>query len=139
MAQKSVVDIAKAQVLAYNEKDWGAARASLAPGVVYDELGTQRKIQGVDDVLEAWRGWATAMPDSKASFDSAVASGNTAVLEMTWRGTHKGPLKTSTGEIPATGKKFEIRACQVVEVANDKVQSVHHYFDMATLLRQLGV
>ncbi|HEY3202070.1 MAG TPA: ester cyclase [Thermoanaerobaculia bacterium] len=139
MTQQSVVDIAKAQVLAYNEKDWDKVKAGVAPGFVYDELGTQRKVEGVDDVIAIWKGWATAMPDSKATFNSEIASGNTVVLEMTWRGTHKGPLKTPTGEIPATGKNFEIRACQVVEVANDKVKSVRHYFDMGSLLRQLGV
>ena len=139
MTQQSVVDIAKAQVIAYNEKDWDKVKAGVAPEVVYDELGTQRKVEGVNEVLDLWKGWATAMPDSKATFNSEVASGNTVVLEITWRGTHKGPLKTPDGEIPPTGKNFELRACQVVEVANDKVKSVRHYFDMGSLLRQLGV
>lgn len=136
---QSVVDIAKAQVIAYNEKDWDKVKAGVAPGFVYDELGTQRKVEGVDDVIAVWKGWATAMPDSKATFNSELASGNTVVLEMTWRGTHKGPLKMPSGDIPATGKNFELRACQVVEVADDKVKSVRHYFDMGSLLRQLGV
>lgn len=139
MAQKSVVDLAKEQVIAYNEKDWDRARAALAPEVVYDELGTQRKVKGVDDVLTTWQGWATAMPDSRATFRSELVSGNTAVLEITWTGTHKGPLMMPDGEIPATGKKMELHACQVVEVANDRVKSVRHYFDMGTLLDQLGV
>lgn len=139
MAQKSVVDLAKEQVIAYNEKDWDRARAALAPEVVYDELGTQRTLKGVDDVLAAWKGWATTLPDSRATFRSEVVSGNTAVLEITWTGTHKGPLQMADREIPATGKKIELRACQVVEVANDKVKSVRHYFDMGTLLDQLGV
>lgn len=139
MAQKSVVDLAKEQVIAYNEKDWDRARTALAPEVVYDELGTQRKVKGVDDVLAAWKGWATAMPDSRATFRSELVSGNTAVLEVTWTGTHKGPLMMPDREIPATGKKIELRACQVVEVANDRVKSVRHYFDMGTLLDQLGV
>ena len=138
MTQKSVVDLAKEQVIAYNEKDWDRARAALAPEVIYDELGTQRKVKGVDDVLTAWKGWATAMPDSRATFRSELVSGNTAVLEITWTGTHKGPLMMPDGEIPASGKKIELRACQVVEVANDRVKSVRHYFDMGTLLDQLG-
>lgn len=139
MAQQSVVDIAKAQVIAYNEKDWDKVKAGVVPGFVYDELGTQRKVQGVNEVVDLWKGWAAALPDSKASFDGEVASGNTVVLEITWRGTHKGPLMTPNGEIPPTGKNIELRACQVVEVANDKVKSVRHYFDMGSLLRQLGV
>lgn len=136
---RSVVDIAKAQVIAYNEKNWDKVKAGVAPGMVYDEVGTHRKVVGVEKVLEVLKGWATAMPDSKATFNSEVASGNTVVLEMTWRGTHKGPLKMPTGDIPATGKTFELRACEVVEVANDKVKSVRQYFDMGSLLRQLGV
>ena|SRR5687768_10241889 len=138
MAAKSIVDIAKAQVTAYNDKDWDAARASLAPRVVYDEVGTQRRIEGVDEVLSAWRGWASALPDSRATFDATHTSGEIVILELTWRGTHQGALKMPGGDIAATGKKIELRGCQVVEVAGDKVKSIRHYFDMATLLQQIG-
>jgi steroid delta-isomerase-like uncharacterized protein len=139
MPQKSVADTAKEQVIAYNEKDWDRARAALAPEVVYDEVGTQRKLKGVDDVLTAWKGWATAIPDSRATFHSETVSGNTAVLEITWKGTHSGPLNTGEREIPATGKKIELRAIQVVDVDSDRVKSVRQYFDMGTLLDQIGV
>ena len=139
MPHKSVIDVAKEQVIAYNEKDWNRARAALAPEVVYDEVGTHRKLKGVDDVLTAWKGWATAIPDSRATFHSETVSGNTAVLEITWKGTHSGPLNTGKGEIPATGKKIELRAIQVVDVADDRVKSVRQYFDMGTLLQQIGV
>ena len=135
---QSVIDTAKAQIIAYNQKDWNAAAAILAPTCVYDEVGTQRRIQGVDEVTTAWRGWATALPDSHATFEAASASGNTVTLELTWRGTQTGPLQTPGGALPPSGRKIEIRACQVVEVADGKVQSVRHYFDMATLLQQLG-
>ncbi|MBI3490931.1 MAG: ester cyclase [Acidobacteria bacterium] len=134
-----MIDTAKAPIIAYNEKDWDAVKAAVAPGFLYDEVGTQRKAQGINDVLTTWRGWATAIPDSKATFHSSVVSGNTVVLEVTWRGTHTGPLQTPDGEIAATGKKIEIRACQVIEVANDKAQAMRHYFDMTTLMQQLGV
>jgi steroid delta-isomerase-like uncharacterized protein len=138
MTERSVADVAKEQVIAYNEKDWDRARAALTPEIVYDEVGTHRKIKGVDDVLTAWKGWATAIPDSRATFQSEFVSGNTAVLEITWTGTHKGPLNTGDREIPPTGKKIELRAVQVVDVDNDRVRSVRQYFDMGTLLKQIG-
>ena len=138
MTDKSVADLAKEQVLAYNAKDWDRARAALAPEVVYEEVGTHRKLKGIDDVLTAWKGWATAISDSRATFQSELVSGNTAVLEITWTGIHDGPLQTPNGEIPATGKKIELRAIQVVDVANDRVKSVRQYFDMGTLLQQIG-
>ena len=128
----------ESQVLAYNEKNWDKVKAGVVPGLVYDEPATDRKVQGVDEVLAVWKGWAAALPDSKATFHSEMASGNTVVLEMTWKGTHKGTLKTGAREIPATGKPIELRSCQIIEVADDKVKSVRHYFDMGTMLRQIG-
>jgi steroid delta-isomerase-like uncharacterized protein len=138
MSQPSL-DVAKGQVLAYNNKDWDAARASMAPDFVYDEVATHRRLQGPDEVMPAWKGWGDAFPDSKATFERAVAAGNTVVLEITWRGTHTGTLQTPTGPIPATGRSIEMRACQILEVAGEKVKSTRHYFDMATMLRQLGI
>ena len=138
MVTKSIVDIAKAPAIAYNDKNWDAVRASLAPRAVYDEVGTQRRIEGVDEILSAWRGWGTTLPDSRATFDAAHVSGNIAILELTWRGTQTGALQTPAGDIPPTGKTIEIRACWVVEVAGDKVKSIRHYFDMATMLQQIG-
>ena len=139
MAEQGVVEVAKAQITAYNNKNWGAVTEALGPNVVYDEVGTNRKLTGLGQVIDAWKGWAAALPDSKATFDAAHIAGNTVILELTWRGTHRGPLQTPTGQIPATGKPIEIRACQIVDVKDGKVQAVRHYFDMATMLAQLGV
>ena len=135
---QSIVDTAKAQITAYNQKDWNAVATTLAAACVYDEVATHRRIQGIKDIETAWKGWATALPDSNASFDSVSVSGNTVTLEITWRGTHNGPLQTPGGPLPPSGKKIEIRACQIVEVADGKVTAIRHYFDMATMLQQLG-
>ena len=136
---QSVAGTAKSQITAYNDKDWNAVAAVLAPGCVYDEVATHRRVQGVNEIMDAWRGWATALPDSRASFDKVSVSGNTVTLELTWRGAQTGPLETPGGTLPPSGRSIEIRACQVVEVADGKVQSVRHYFDMATILQQLGI
>ena|SRR5439155_20795221 len=132
------IDVAKEQILAYNEKNWDRVKQVVAPNVVYDEVGTRRTVTGVNALVDTWKEWATAMPDSKASFDSVTVSGDTVVLEVTWRGHHTGPLHTPTREIAATGKPIELRAVQVVAVANGKTKSIRQYFDMATILQQIG-
>ena len=132
------IEIAKAWISAYNAKDWNALNDVSAPDIVYDEVGTQRVIRGRSDYLSASKGWASAFPDSAATFGGSQASGDTAVLEVTWRGTHTGSLQTPTGSVPATHKPIEIRACLVVAVAEGKVQTARHYFDMVTMLTQLG-
>jgi steroid delta-isomerase-like uncharacterized protein len=139
ISQQQLVDAAKAPLVAFNAKDWDAVRASITSDCVYDEVATNRKVQGVDEVIQLWQGWATAFPDSKATFQRAFPSDGAVVLELTWQGTHKGPLQTPAGPIAATGKRIDIRACVVTEIAGDKAKLVRHYFDMATLLQQLGV
>lgn len=139
MAEQSVIDAAKASIIAYNNKDWTAAKAALASDAIYDEVATHRRAQGVDEILAVWQAWAAAIPDSKATFHTEQAADGTVVVELTWRGTHTGPLKMPDGEISATGRKIEIRACQVIDVAKDKAKVIRQYFDMATLLQQLGV
>jgi steroid delta-isomerase-like uncharacterized protein len=139
MSNQALIDAAKASLIAYGEKDWDAVRRVVTPGLVYDEVSTNRTVRGIDDVLTIWKGWAAAFPDSKATFGEAHVSGNTVILELTWRGTHTGPLRTAVGEIPATGRPIEMRACQIVEVADGKTQQIRQYFDMATMMTQLGV
>ena len=133
------IQTAKAAVMAYNDKNWDKARASLVEKAIYDEKGTGRRLQGVNQIIEAWQGWAKTFPDSKATFVAEYACGDTAVLELVWKGVQTGPLQTPTGSIPASNKPIEMPACQVVKVEGGKLQSMSHYFDMATMLRQLGV
>jgi steroid delta-isomerase-like uncharacterized protein len=134
----NVIEIAKASITAYNDKDWSKVKDMLAADAVYDEKGTHRRIQGAGEIIEALQNWAKAFPDSKATFVCEFASGNTAVFELVWKGVHTGPLQTPTGTIPASNKPVEMPACQVVQVEGGKVKSTSHYFDMLTMLTQIG-
>ena len=134
---ESITDVAKQQLLAYNDKNWDRVREVVAPTIVYDEVGTHRKLTGVDDLLASWKGWATAIPDSEATIHTAVESGNTVTIELTWHGTHQGPLVTPNGTIEATGKPIELRACQVIQVADGKTTSIRQYFDVGSLIQQI--
>jgi steroid delta-isomerase-like uncharacterized protein len=136
---QALIDAAKASILAYNEKNWNNVRASLTPDALYDEVATQRKIQGIDQVVDCWQGWARALPDSQATLHGAFATGSTVCIEMTWRGTHSGPLELPSGTVAATKRSIELRSCQVFEMSDSKARVIRHYFDMATLLEQLGI
>jgi steroid delta-isomerase-like uncharacterized protein len=140
LSPQALVTAAKALIEAYNDKNWDRARAAITPDFLYDEVATGRTITGRDATVEAWQGWAEAFPESKGSFHGAhVADDGTVTLELTWTGTHRGPLQTPKGAIAPTGKSIEIRACAVIQVAGEQARSQRHYFDMATMFRQLGV
>lgn len=134
----AMVKIAREQVAAFNSGDWEQMRAGLASDSRYDELGTERKIDGPEKILELFKGWKQAFPDAVGTVTSAVASGDKAALEVTWKGTHTGPLTTAAGTIPASGKRQETPAAFFFTFAGDKIKESRHYFDSLTLLKQIG-
>jgi steroid delta-isomerase-like uncharacterized protein len=138
-SSQAMIDAAKASILAYNDKNWDNVKASITADALYDEVCTERKLQGQAQVIECWQGWARAFPDSKATLHGAMASGNTVCIEMSWRGKHTGPLELPTGPIAATNRSIDVRACQVFEMSDNKARVIRHYFDMSTLLQQLGI
>lgn len=135
----NVIEVAKAAVTAYNNKDWNELRNLLAADAVYDEKATNRRMEGSGQIIEALQGWAQAFPDSKGTFIREFASNDTAILELVWKGVHTGPLQTPTGAIPPSNKPIEVPACEAFRVEGGKVRSMSHYFDMLTLLTQIGV
>ncbi|MFG3594076.1 ester cyclase [Bradyrhizobium sp. RDI18] len=135
----NIIEIAKATVTAYNNKNWNEMSDLLAADAVYDEKATSRRQEGSGQIIEALQGWAQAFPDSKGTFIREFVSNDTAILELVWKGVHTGPLQTPTGAIPASNKPIEVPACEVFRVEGGKVRSASHYFDMLTLLSQIGV
>ena len=119
------------------DKDWDKVKALFVENGVYDEKGTGRRIQGIGQVLEAWQGWAKAIPDSKATVLAEHASGDTAILEVVWKGTRTVRFRRRLDH-RWSNKRIEVPACQVMKVEGGRVKTYTHYFDMLTLLRQIG-
>src|SRR3974390_712087 len=71
----TVLEIAKASITAFNQKDWNRMKALYASDAVYDEKATNRRIQGPDQIIEGLKMWATAFPDAKGTIVREVAVG----------------------------------------------------------------
>ncbi len=130
--------IAREVVEAFNASDWERTKALMTPDYLYDEVGTQRRIQGPEEVVTALQGWKEAMPDVIGTVTNAFASGNTVTLEITWEGTHTGPLEGPTGTIPASGKRQVTPSAWIFTFEGEKIKESNHYFDMLSLLAQIG-
>ena len=70
--------------------------------------------------------------------DSAISEG-AVILELSWTGTMTGPMESPAGEIPPTNKSFVNRGCQIVELEGDRSKAIRHYFDIATMMSQVGI
>lgn len=139
MAEQDLVNVARGLVDAFNRSDWEGCKAALAADALYDEVGTSRRLQGVDDIIQALQGWKGAMPDVKGTVTNAFAVGGTAVLEVAWHGTQTGPLPGPTGTLPATGKQQTTRSGWLLNFDGGRIKESRHYFDMLSFMQQLGV
>jgi len=135
LSGQALIDAARAYVEAFNTADWDRVATALTPDSVYDEVGTGRRAEGREAILELLRGWKGTMPNAAGTVTSALASGNDVVLEVTWKGTMTGPW----GDIPATGKGQTTRAAWFLSFSGEAVSGSRHYFDSLALLQELGV
>lgn len=138
MAEQDIMRIALDIVDAINQSDWERLKAPLTPNSVYNELGTQRSLKGPNEITEAFQGWKLAMPDVKGTVTNCIASGNTVTMEVSWTGTHTGPFVGAAGTIPASGKSQTTPSAWILEFDGEKIGDSRNYFDMVTLLTQIG-
>ena len=95
--------------------------------------------RGHEGFTQFMQGFKSAFPDIKLTVTNQVATEEAVVTEFIASGTHTGPLLTPAGELPATGKHAEWPVCEVWRTRDGKLESIHNYQDLATMLRQLGL
>jgi steroid delta-isomerase-like uncharacterized protein len=138
MAQ-SAADVARESIECFNDGDFDRLRSLLADDSHEEEYSTQRRLDGADAQVEAARGWKEAFPDGHGTIHAAYADGNAVTIELTWEGTQSGPMRTPDGgELPPSNRRGKVNACQVMEIEDGKIKSTHHYFDLMTILQQIG-
>ena len=82
----------------------------------------------------------TAFPDASYDPVGKHESGDTAVDEGYFVGTHTGPLATPDGgSVPATGQHVRMRSCDVLTVTGGQAASHRFYFDQMAFAEQLGL
>ncbi len=138
VTEQDVIQTARDVIDAFNRNDWERSAALLAPDALYDEVGTGRKLRGAAEIIRALQGWKQGMPDVKGTVTNAIANGNSVVLEVTWDGTQTGPMEGPGGTIPASGKRQKTPSAWIFEVEGGKMKESRNYFDMLSMLQQLG-
>ncbi len=138
MTQQDVGTLLRENLAAFSAGDMERLGATLADDSVYDELSTQRKVQGRDEQVKIFTEWRQAFPDATGTIQNIFASGDQAVAEILWEGTQTGDMAGPEGTIPASGKPVSVRASMVVRAEGGRLKESRHYFDLMTLLRQIG-
>jgi len=76
-----------------------------------------------------------AFPDLHLEIEQSIASGDYVITRWHAIGTHRGELM---GIAPTNRRGPGIRGCTVNQFVNGKIVHEWGYWDVATLLRQLG-
>ena len=124
---------------AFNERKFDELTEAMASDGQITVVGTGDTYQGPDGARQYNMMWADGFPDASITVDSIISSGDCVVVEFTGKGTQTGPLVTSMGSIPATGRSVTLHVCDVTEFSDGKVLSQHTYFDSGSLMAQLGL
>ena len=136
---QSAEDAARESIECYNAGDFDRLRSLLADDFYEEELATKRRLEGADARVEAARAWKRSFPDEHGTITGVYTSGDTVAIELTWEGTQSGPIATPNGQVlPPSNRRITVKSVEVIEVEDGKLKALRHYFDLMTLLKQIG-
>ncbi len=115
-------------------RDYDKVRELLHPDYVYMS-GDGERHKGVDAAIEVGEIYTKAFPDLKVEIRHMYVSGDVVITEAEATGTHNGELFG----IAPTGRKSRTPICNVIEVRDGKIYAEREYYDMAHVMRQVGV
>ncbi|MGE5399522.1 MAG: ester cyclase [Ignavibacteriales bacterium] len=138
MANQENAKIARTIYDAFNRRDFDSALKYIDKNIEITNVPANMVMHGTDGFLQFLHGWETAFPDAKVDIKNQISCEDAVVTEFTGTGTHKGTFKTPEGDLSGTNKPVKFQLCDVVTIKNGKVTQIKSYFDLASVLRQIG-
>jgi steroid delta-isomerase-like uncharacterized protein len=120
---------------AWNAHDVERIKTFYAPDYEGVDVGQAKPQSGPQGVAWLVKRYLQAFPDLYFVAEDVVVQGNRAVLVWTAHATHWGELM----RIPPTGRDIAVRGTSVLTVENGKVTRGLYIWDVAGLLRSIGL
>lgn len=102
---------------------------------VYEDVALDAVNTGKQELEAFLRATFAAIPDFRIEPKAAFAAGTQVANEWVMSGTQTGPFPG----IPATNKWFSVRGASIMEVEQGRIRRNTDYWNLATLLQQVGV
>jgi steroid delta-isomerase-like uncharacterized protein len=138
MTMPNVEQVLQRNITAINAKDLAAYLANQQPDVEFVLPGGE-VLRGRDEAGAYIAAMWSAFPDGAIAFTSTVIAEDSAAVEITFSGTHAGPLISPAGTVPPTGKHVTVKSASILQIRDGLVASEHVYLDQAQMLTQLGL
>jgi steroid delta-isomerase-like uncharacterized protein len=134
-----MLDTVKRHLAALSSSTWTDFRATLAPDAVYEEVPTGQRAAGVEQFVATMQRWKLGFPDLRAQVVRGYTTSDRVIAELEWSGTQTGPLDTGIGVVPPSRRPARLSGVIVFSMRAGRIVQARSYFDLMTLLAQLGV
>ncbi len=136
MSEQVNLQVVRKSFEAWNAHDGDRLVALLDEGFISESDTLAAPVRGREAQRQVMEMYVRAFPDLHFEIEQLLASGEYVISRWHVIGTHKGELMG----IPPTNRRGEgIHGCTVGELKNGKIAREWVYWDVASLLRQLGV
>lgn len=122
-------------VLAENRRSIEGLLATLCDEPVYTVMATGEEFRGKEGVASFYTGLFNGVPDATFDLISSFVSAEGVMEESVLKGTQKGELFG----LPPTNKTFSLPLVIVFPIKDGEILGERLYFDIATLMSQLGI
>src|SRR5713101_10085104 len=116
---------------AWNSHDADKVVAFYTEDVVYEDVAYGVVNHGAPELRKFAAGFFEAVPDLRLELISSAIREGHGIAEWILSGTDK--------RLYNTGKKFSVRGVSVFEMRGGKCSSNKDFYDLATIMRQVGV
>ncbi|MBS1840329.1 MAG: ester cyclase [Acidobacteria bacterium] len=130
-AKPATLPIAESWIAAWNSHDPAKWATYFTPDIYYEDVTFGEISRGSAEAGKFAGSLFTEVPDLKLELVEAHMEGNHGSIQWVLTGTDKGVYKT--------GKPFKVRGVSVIAVKNGKISRSLDYYDLATIMRQVGV
>lgn len=127
---------------AWNNQDWEFFRNRHSHNTEVKWPGGAPPTQGIDNHEQESRDFFKTFPDNKVEnrpYKVFITDGEWTCSVAKFTGTMTGPMKTADGEVPPTGKSFEVDFCTVAHWVNGEIVEENLFYDLIGLMKQIGL
>ena len=120
---------------AWNSHDIEKVLSFYSPEYVGDDVGQASLLRGHEGLRTMLEMYWRAFPDLRFAVTDTVVQDTRVAIVWVAEGTHQGPVMN----IPPTGHKVEVRGVSIIDVEDGLVVRGQYIWDLAGMLRHLGL
>lgn len=125
---------------AMTDRDVEAVVSYMHDDLVSTDTGSGQIMTGLEENRADVKNWLSMFSDMKVEALNHVESGDMVATEMKMTGVNTGEMPMPDGSmLPATGKTVELVGCQVVQFKDGKMVKATQYYNMMSMMSQLGL